>query len=179
MTATGSTKAKSVRHIYLNGLRDNYPRADPEVAEAFHSLVQVAAKYRELTGRHLSIFGELGELYAEVKFGIKRHRLHAAGSHGRLGNDFIEIKTIGPGNRSNKVRVKRSGNFSKVMVVRITDDYGFEARMVERKVLRKGLGKWITYHGAACRLPTRKNCRLRGLVTSWLVSEPWHGESRI
>ena len=132
------------RPIYLNGLRDNYPRADPEVAEAFHSLVQVAAKYRELTGRHLSIFGELGELYAEVKFGIKRHRLYAAGSDGRLGNDFIEIKTIGPGNRSNKVRVKRSGNFSKVMVVRITDDFRFEARVVERKVLKKGSGKLIT-----------------------------------
>ena len=132
------------RHIYLNDLRDNYPHADPEVVEVFHDLVESAAQYRELTGRHLNIFGELGELYAEVKFGIKRHRLYAAGSDGRLGNDFIEIKTIGPGNRSNKVRVKRSGNFSKVMVVRITDDYGFEARMVERKVLRKGSGKWIT-----------------------------------
>lgn len=132
------------RHVYLNELKDEYPHADPEVVEVFLDLVDGAERYRELTGRHLNIFGELGEIYAELKFGIKRHRLHAAGSDGRLGNDFVEVKTIGPGNRSNKVRVKRSGNFSKLMVVRITDDYGFEARMVERKVLKKGVGKLIT-----------------------------------
>ncbi len=132
------------RHVYLNDLRDDYPHADPEVVEAFHNLVESAARYWDLTGRHLNIFGELGELFAEVKFGIKRHRLHAAGSDGRLGNDFIEIKTIGPGSGSSKVRVKRSGNFSKLMVVRITDDYEFEARMLERKALKRGTGKFIT-----------------------------------
>lgn len=108
-------------------------------------LIESAARYRELTGRHLDIFGELGELYAEVKFGIKRHRLRAADSDGRLGNDFSEIKTIGPdNNRSDKVRVKRSGNFNKLIAVRIDDGYGLEARVVERKMLKKGLGKWIT-----------------------------------
>lgn len=40
--------------------------------------------------------------------------------------------------------MKRSGNFSKLLVVRIANDYGFEARMVERKALNKGFGKLIT-----------------------------------
>lgn len=147
MTAKTSAKAGQPRHpgeSFAGGLSSGDPSGEPEVAQAFRNLVDVASKYRELTGRHLSIFGELGELYAEVTHGIKRHRLYAAGSDGRLGNDLIEIKTIAPGNRSNKVRVKRSGNFSKVMLVRITDDYDFESRMVERKMLRKGSGKWIT-----------------------------------
>lgn len=129
---------------HVHDLSDGYPHADPDVVEVFHDLVESAVRYRELAGRHLNIFGELGELYAEVKFGLRRHRLYAAGSDGRLGNDFIEIKTIGPGNRSKKVRVKRSGNFNKLIVVRIDDDFQFEARVIERKVLRKGLGNWIT-----------------------------------
>lgn len=128
----------------VNDLRDEYPHAEPEVVKIFNDLVDGAARYRELTGRHLNIFGELGELYAEIKFGIKRHRLYAAGSDGRLGNDFVEIKTIAPTSRSNKVQVKRSGNFSMLLVVRIANDYGFEARMVERKALKKGVGKLIT-----------------------------------
>ncbi len=131
-------------HAGCQGLKNDFPRADPEVVQVFQHLVDTAKRYRDLTARHLDIFGELGELYAEIKFGIKRHRCKAAGSDGRLGNDFIEIKTIGPGNRSKKVRVKRSGNFNKLIVVRIDDGFDFRARTVERKMLRKGEGKWFT-----------------------------------
>jgi hypothetical protein len=132
------------RHVYLQDLRDRFPCADPEVVQIFLDLIESAQRYRALSGRHLDIFGELGELYAEITLGIKRHRLRATGSDGRLGNDFIEIKTIGPTNRNNKVRVKRSGNFNKLLIVRISDDLALETRMVERKSLRKGSGKWIT-----------------------------------
>jgi hypothetical protein len=58
-----------------------------------------------------------------------------------MGNDFVEIKTISPDKRSNKVQVKRAGNFSKLIVVKITEDYDFEARVISRKELRKGTGK--------------------------------------
>lgn len=37
--------------------------------------------------------------------------------------------------------VKRAGNFGKRVVVRITDDFQFGARMVARKLLAKGEGK--------------------------------------
>ena len=131
------------RHVYLQGLRDHFPHADPEVVEVFQDLVDGAAQYRALTGRHLDIFGELGELYAEIRFGIKRHRLRAAGSDGRRGNDFYEVKTIGPEKRTDKVQVKRAGHFNKLVIVRIDDDYAFDARVVDRKALNKGTGKLI------------------------------------
>ena len=92
------------------------------------------------TGRHLPIFGELGELYAELKYGIKRHRPHAQGSDGRLGNDFVEVKTITPLKGEQKVSVKRSGHFNKLVVVKISTDYEFEARLVSRTMLGKGNG---------------------------------------
>lgn len=130
--------------IHLQDLHDRYPHANPEVVEVFHDLLDGAARYRSLNGRHLDIFGELGELYAEIRFGIKRHRLRAAGSDGRLGNDFIEIKTIGPESRSGRVRIKRAGNFSKIVIVRIDDELRFQCRMIERKALTKGAGKWMT-----------------------------------
>ena len=38
--------------------------------------------------------------------------------------------------------IKRAGNFSKLVVVKITDDFQFGARMVDRKILAKGEGKW-------------------------------------
>lgn len=131
------------RHVYLQDLGDEFPHADPEVVEVFHDLLEDAARYRALAGRHLDIFGELGELYGEIRFGIKRHRVNAAGSDGRLGNDFIEIKTIGPTSHNAKIRVNRAGNFSKLIVVRIDSDYVFDCRVVSRRALKKGTGKWI------------------------------------
>lgn len=86
------------------------------------------------------MWGELGELYAELKFGIKRHKAHTPGSDGRMGNDFVEIKTISPEKSGEQVHVKRSGNFNKLCVVRITDKWEFTARMIDRKKLGKGDG---------------------------------------
>lgn len=132
------------RLLYEKALREAYPAADPDVVEVFADLVEAAQRYKVITGRHLALFGELGELYAEIKFGIKRHRLGAPGSDGRMGDDFVEIKTISPDKRSGKVLVKRAGNFSKLVVVKITDELEFEARMIARKELSKGNGKHIS-----------------------------------
>ena len=82
--------------------------------------------------------GELGELYAELKYSIKRHRPHAQGSDGRLGNDFVEVKTITPLKGEQKVSVRRSGHFNKLIVVRISADYEFEARLISRTKLGRG-----------------------------------------
>src|SRR5690606_19975779 len=62
-------------------LREQYPHASPTVARLFEELVAVAREYREETGRYLQIWGELGEVYAEIKFGLKRH------SPGHRGSD--------------------------------------------------------------------------------------------
>ena len=117
------------------------PQEYPELVEIFESLVASAKSYHALTGRYLQIWGELGEFYAEINYGIKRHKPHTRGSDGVLGNDYIEIKTISPEKAGERVQVKRAGNFNKLLVIKITNDFNFEGRFIERKKLSKGDGK--------------------------------------
>lgn len=139
-----------LRHAYLYDsakgrlLPRDHRKVRPEILELFGELVEVAAKYKKLTGRHLPILGELGELFAEIMFGIKRHNPMTQGSDGMLGNDFVEVKTITPDKGGDGVRLKRAGNFGKLVVVKISDDFQFAARMVDRRLLGKGKGKWAT-----------------------------------
>lgn len=130
--------------LYQQELKEKYPNANLELVGIFEELVFNAVAYKEITGRYLPIFGELGELFAEITFGIKRHKPRTAGSDGRLGNDFIEIKTITPEKKSAKVSVKRKGNFNKLLVVKISGEFEFEARMLDRKKMSKGSGKLAT-----------------------------------
>ena len=58
-----------------------------------------------------------------------------------MGNDFVEIKTISPEKGKQRVAVKRAGNFNKLIIVRIDEAFEFDARMVDRKAMRKGTGK--------------------------------------
>lgn len=62
--------------------------------------------------------------------------------NGRIGNDHVEVKTISPQKQKHKIQLKRSGNFNKVIVVRISAVFEFESRMFERKRLNKGKGKF-------------------------------------
>ena len=106
----------------------------------FGELVENAQFYHHMTGRYLQIWGELGELYAEVKYGIARHKPHTQGSDGKLGNDYVEIKTISPEKGADHIHVKRAGNFSKLLVIKISNDFTFEGRFLDRKRLAKGTG---------------------------------------
>ena len=130
--------------LHEQELKERYPEADIDLINIFETLVDDAFNYKQITGRYLPIFGELGELFAEITFGIKRHKPRTQGSDGRLGNDFIEIKTITPEKSKEKVSVKRQGNFNKLLVVKINDDFEFEARMLDRKDMSKGEGKLAT-----------------------------------
>lgn len=129
------------RDLHEQDLRERYPTANLQLVQVFEELVDVARNYKEISGRYLPVFGELGELFAEISFGIKRHKPRTPGSDGRLGNDFIEIKTITPEKKKQKVVVKRQGNFNKLLVVKISADFEFEARMIDRKNIGKGVGK--------------------------------------
>jgi hypothetical protein len=137
-----------LRHAYLYDsakgrlLPEDYRKVRPEVLEVFGELVEAAVKYKRLTGRHLPILGELGELFVEIMFGINRHKPMTRGSDGLLGKDFVEVKTITPDKKKAIVRLKRTGNFGKLVVVRISDDFQFGARMVDRRLLKKGKGRW-------------------------------------
>ena len=92
----------------------------------------------------MPIFGELGELYAEAKYGMIRHQPNAQGSDGRIGNDWAEVKTISPLKEKYVVKVKRSGNFNKLIVVKIDEELNIESRIIDRKKIRKGSGKMAT-----------------------------------
>lgn len=118
-------------------------QASPELAGIFESLVNSAKSYHTLTGRYLQIWGELGELYAEIKYSIKRHKPHTRGSDGKLGDDYIEIKTMSPEKSGELVKVKLAGNFNILLVIKITKDFAFEGQFFERKELPKGDGKHV------------------------------------
>lgn len=115
-------------------------QVDPELIGIFASLVSTAKSYHTITGRYLQIWGELGELFAEITYGIKRHKPHTKGSDGKLGNHYIEIKTMSPEKAGTLVSVKRAGNFSKLLIIKISENFDFEGQFIERKELSKGGG---------------------------------------
>lgn len=117
-------------------LRDRYPNADPALVRYFGELLELAESYHLETGRHLQVYGDIGELFCAITLGMRLHRNYAQGSDGRRGNDFIEVKTIAPFNQSERVQVKLSGNFSHLFVVRIDEDFRVSGRMIDRRSLR-------------------------------------------
>lgn len=126
--------------LHKQDLAEEFPEADVEIVQVFEDLVRAAMEYKDLTGRYLQIWGELGELYAEIKHGLKRHKPGTQGSDGRLGNDLVEVKTISPEKQSDRVQVKRAGNFNKLLVVKISEDFAFDSRMIDRELLGKSEG---------------------------------------
>lgn len=130
--------------LYMQERQAAFPSADAELIAVFDDIIDVAREYKAVTGRYLPVFGELGEIFAELRYGLKRNRAHAPGADGRIGNDHVEVKTITPEKGKQKVQLKRSGNFNKVIVVRISENFEFESRMFERKLLAKGHGQFAT-----------------------------------
>lgn len=93
-------------------LQSEFPKANVEVVKIFQDLVSIAEAYKQETGRYLQIWGELGELYAEIAYGLARHRPGTQGSDGRIGNDWIEVKTISPEKHGATIQVKRATSTS-------------------------------------------------------------------
>ncbi len=120
--------------------RVKYPNADISLVPIFEQLISAAEAYYNTTGNHLQIYGDIGEIYGAITHGIKLHKNYAQGSDGRLGNDFIEVKTITPFKKSDSISIKRSGNFNKLFVVRINQDFELNGHLINRADLpmRKG-----------------------------------------
>ncbi|CDO36135.1 hypothetical protein [Novosphingobium sp. KN65.2] len=72
--------------------RAKYPNADLSLVSIFEDLICTAEQYHMHTGKHLQVYGDIGELYGAITHGIKLHRNYAQGSDGRLGNDLVEVK---------------------------------------------------------------------------------------
>ncbi len=123
--------------------RDGFPFSTLEQTEIFYDLVDCATRHFENTGRYLQIWGELGEIYAEIKFGLRRHGAHEAGSDGTIDGKLVEVKTISPEKTSDRVIVKRQGNFEQLLIVRIDENFKFEGKLIERSELKGASGRFL------------------------------------
>lgn len=101
----------------------------------YDSLLTTAERHHKLTGRHLNVFGDIAELYATIAHNIRFGRNDEAGREGRLGDDHYTVKCISPNNTSDTVNLDMSGNFSHVVVVKITADFRVSGRVIARKDL--------------------------------------------
>lgn len=127
-------------HLAQQELKARYPNADLELIPVFESLLSTAEHYHLLTGRHLQVYGDIGELYGAITYGITLHRNYAQGSDGKLGNDFVEVKTITPFKSNDIVSLNLKRNFSKVLLVKIGRDFEVSGKLIDRKALPKVKG---------------------------------------
>lgn len=122
--------------------RDGFPYSVLEQTEIFQDLVDCAVRHFENTGRYLQVWGELGEIYAEIRFGLRRHGTHRAGSDGTIAGALVEVKTISPEKASDRVLVKSQGDFEKLLIIRIDRDFRFQGKLFDRSELQ-GAGKFL------------------------------------
>jgi len=129
------------RQIQYKEWGAKYPNANRSLIPTFEQLLNTAEDYHRETGLHLQVYGDIGELYGAITYGIKLHRNYAQGSDGRLGDDFIEVKTITPFKTRDEVVVDLKGHFSKLLIVKINEDFEIGHRLVDRKLLPKTISK--------------------------------------
>ncbi|WP_454903477.1 DUF6998 domain-containing protein [Variovorax gossypii] len=123
--------------------REGFPFSILKQTDIFQDLVECAARHFENTGRYLQVWGELGEIYAEIKFGLRRNATHTPGSDGTIDGERVEVKTISPEKTSDHVLVKSQGNFEKLLIVRIDRDFHFQGKLIDRSELSGGAGKYL------------------------------------
>ena len=127
--------AKSLKPKVPFRSKDGFPFSVLKQAEIFEDLVDCAERHFRNTGRYLQVRGELGEIYAEIKFGLRRHGTRQAGSDGTIDGKLVEVKTIFPENISDQVIVKSQGNFEQLLVVRIDENFEFAGKLIDRDEL--------------------------------------------
>lgn len=136
-------RAKSLKPKEPFKSRDGFPFSVLEQAEILEDLVDCAQRHFQNTGRYLQVWGELGEIYAEVRFGLCRHGTHRAGSDGTIGGKLVEVKTISPEKASDQVVVKSQGDFEQLLVVRIDENFAFTGKLFGREDLAGGKGRFF------------------------------------
>jgi hypothetical protein len=123
--------------------RDGFPFSVLEQTQIFQDLVDCAARHLENTGRYLQVWGELGEIYAEIKFGLRRHESRRAGSDGTIADKLVEVKTISPEKVTDFVLVKSQGNFEQLLIIRIDRNFKFQGKLFDRSELKGAAGKFL------------------------------------
>lgn len=123
--------------------REGFPYSVPKQIEIFEVLVDCAERHFKNTGRYLQVWGELGEIYAEIEFGLRRHGTHKAGSDGMIDGKLVEVKTVSPEKGNDHVLVKRQGDFEQLLVVRIDENFQFTGKLIDRSRLMDGGGRFL------------------------------------
>lgn len=123
--------------------REGFPYSVLKQVEILEDLVDCAERHFRNTGRYLQVWGELGEIYGEIKFGLRRHGSHQAGSDGTIAGKLVEVKTVSPEKGNDHVLVKRQGNFEQLLIVRIDKDFLFTGKLIDRNRLPEGEGKFF------------------------------------
>ena len=135
-------------HLAKLEFEARFPNRDVNLVPIFQDLLAVAQDYHYLTGSHLQIYGDLGELYGAITHGIELHRNYAQGSDGKIGNHFVEVKTITPFKSKDTVTLNLKRNFSKVLIVKIDADFEVQSRLIDRKALPKTRGDTLCLNWA-------------------------------
>ena len=130
-------------HLARLEFEHRYPHLDVDLVPIFQDLLSVAQQYHYLTDSHLQVYGDLGELYGAITHELKLHRNYAQGSDGKIGNDFVEVKTITPFKKSDTITLNLKRNFSKVLIVKIDFMFEVQSRLVDRKSLPKIKGDML------------------------------------
>lgn len=100
--------------------RAKYPSTIRSLIPYFQELLSLAQSYHLETGRHLNVYGDIGELFGVITYGIRLNKNYAQGADGRLGNDQVEIKTF---SRSAYPLIK-SSNASRLSPAAVTSPAG-------------------------------------------------------
>ena len=130
-------------HLDRLEFQARYPDLNVELVPIFQGLLELAQSYHEITGSHLQVYGDLGELYGAITHGLKLHRNYAQGSDGKIGDNFIEVKTITPFKRNDTVTLNLERNFNMVLIVKISADFEVSSKLIARKALPRTKGKRI------------------------------------
>jgi hypothetical protein len=120
-----------------------YSKAIRSMIPYFENLISLAESYHAETGLHLAVYGDIGELFGGITYGIRLNKTYAQGADGRLGNDHVEVKTITPFKTKDVVVVDTAGNFNRLLVVKINGDFQVSGRMIDRKALPKRHGRYL------------------------------------
>lgn len=59
--------------------RAKYPNAIRSLIPYFQDLLSLAESYHVETGRHLNVYGDIGELFGAITYGIKLNKNYAQG----------------------------------------------------------------------------------------------------
>jgi len=135
-------------HLAKLEFEARFPNLNVDLVPIFQDLLAVAQDYHYLTGSHLQVYGDIGELYGAITHGIKLHRNYAQGSDGKIGNHFVEVKTITPFKSKDTVTLNLKRNFSKVLIVKIDADFEVQSRLIDRKSLPKMKGDTLRLNWA-------------------------------